>query len=101
MKELIDKYMSIYKSLLFQFILYELKLRHKDGPHGKLQPEKQGNKNIFEFFQAMTIRLEIITLIYTIISEQNLITYDTIVLPQLKLENKERKIEFPTTLENQ
>ena len=50
MKELIDKNLQLYKSLLFEFILYELKLKHKDGPHGKLNPEQQGNTNIKQFF---------------------------------------------------
>jgi hypothetical protein len=80
------------RTILNEFIFSELRLKHKESPHRYSEDTTRAQK---EWFGLYTTRLELLTLLYISMKEENFVTYDTLALPLFRIEDWDRKLEIP------
>lgn len=80
------------RDILNEFIFSELRLKHKDSPHRVSEDTTRAQK---EWFALNTARLELLTLLYISMREENFVTYDALVMPLLRIDESDRRLEIP------
>lgn len=80
------------RAILNEFIFSELRLKHKDSPHRYSEDTTRAQK---EWFAMYTTRLELLTLLYISMKEENFVTYDTLAMPLFRIDDSDRKLEIP------
>lgn len=85
------------RDILKEFIFSELRLKHKESPHRYSEGITRAQK---EWFGIYTTRLELLTLLYISMKEENFVTYDTLVIPLFRIDDSDRRPEIPRGTEH-